>query len=209
MFPHAERLKYNRDVYLYQAMIGFKDLDVSVSYDDQLKYYNEHQKEFSEAKVRLIYVAFSNNPAPTDNPKAKKYPTEAEAEKKAAELAKKIRAGADFVKLAKEETDDPAGKETGGEYPNIKPDDNTVPGPIRTAVFSLKPGEITDPLKQANGFYIVRLEKFEVPEFPKVKDDIFRKLKGLGVHDWLETVKKDVKVEFKDEKYLSEKTPRN
>lgn len=207
-FPHAQRLKYNRDVYLYQVMINFKDIEIPVSFEDQQKYYEAHKNEMGEAKVRIIYLAFNNNPPPTTEPGARKIPTEAEAEKKAHDLVRQLRAGADFVALAKKYSDDETGRQTGGEFPNIKPNDNSIPPAIKMAVFTLKPGQISDPVKQPNGFYIIRLEQFDVPEFVKVKDDIYKQMKDQGVQAWLESVKNNLKIEFKDEAYLAEKSPR-
>jgi peptidyl-prolyl cis-trans isomerase C len=207
-FPHLQRLKYNRDVYLYQVMIGFKDIELPVSFEDQQKYYSERKAEFGEAKVKIIYLAFNNNPAPTTDPKAKKFPAEAEAEKKAAGLVKQLRAGADFAQLAKENSDDEAGREKGGEFPNIKPGDASIPPAIKMAVFALKPGEVADAVKQPNGFYIIRLEKIDIPEFVTVKDEIYKNLKNERIQAWLESVKNNLKIEFKDDTYLAEKAPR-
>lgn len=207
-FPHAQRLKYNRDVYLYQTMIGFKDIEIPVSFEDQQKYYESHKSELGEAKVRIIYLAFNNNPSPTTEPGARKVSTEAEAEQKAAGLVKQIRAGADFVALAKQHSDDEAGRQSGGEFPNIKPGDTSIPPAIKMAVFALKPGQTADPVKQPNGFYIIRLEKIDLPEFVAVKDEIYRTLKSEGVQAWLESVKSNLKVDFKDEAYLADKSPR-
>ena len=206
-FPHAERLAYNRDVYLYTAMIAVKDLEIPVMPDEQKKYYEERKSEFGEAKVRVIYLAFNNAPMESDG-KTKKPLTEAEAAQKAAALVKQLRGGADFAALAKQNSDDESSRDKGGEFPTIKPKDTAVPPAIKTAVFALKPGEITDPIKQANGFYIFKLEEIVMPPYEQVRDDIYKNIKSERLTAWLDDIKKNLKIEFKDEKYLSEHAPR-
>ena len=206
-FPHAERLAYNRDVYLYTAMIQVKDLEIPVMPDEQKKYYEERKSEFGEAKVRVIYLAFNNTPMDGDG-KTKKPLTEVEAGQKAASLVKQLRAGGDFAALAKQNSDDETSRDKGGEFPTIKPKDNAVPPAIKTAVFALKQGEVSDPIKQANGFYIFKLEEMVLPPYEQVRDDIYKNIKSERLTEWLDSVKKGLKIEYKDEQYLSEKAPR-
>jgi parvulin-like peptidyl-prolyl isomerase len=72
----------------------------------------------------------------------------------------------------------------------------------------LKAGEITEPIKQANGFYIFKLDEMVMPPYDQVRDDIYKNIKNERLTAWLDSLKKGLKIEFKDEKYLSEKAPR-
>ena len=207
-FPHAQALEYNRMNYLFTALVQMKQMDVHITIEDQQKYYEEHKGEFGEAKVKVLYVAFNNNPMDSGDPKAKKPLTDVEAEQKANALLKQLRAGADFVQLVKENSDDEASRDKDGDFPNIKPKDDSIPPVIRSSVFALKPGEYTEPLRQPNGFYIFKLIDMEVPPFKDVMNDIYRTLQDQRVNAWIESVKRGIKIEFKDQEYLKDQSPR-
>ncbi len=74
---------------------------MKITEEDQQKYYKDNPDKFKEVKVRVIYIAFNPTPgkAATDG---KKLLTEAEAKAKIEDLAKQIKGGADFGKLARD-----------------------------------------------------------------------------------------------------------
>lgn len=188
--PHKWRMLYNRALYLAQVRMNAQSTRVPILPADQLKYYEEHKQEFARAKTRAIHLAFGEKR------------DQAATEKLAAEIAKKAQAGADFAALAREHSDDAESKAKGGEYPLIKPDDNSFPAAAKAAVFALKPGQVTDPVRQPTGFWIFKLEEFIVPPFEEVKSATFTRLQDKNMKDWMESVRKSVKVEFKDPAYF-------
>jgi peptidyl-prolyl cis-trans isomerase C len=207
--PHAERLAYNRTLYLAQTMFGKQGSLKSVTTDDLQKYYAAHKAELGQAKVKVIYIAFNNNPLPSNDPKAKKPLTDQEAEKKASDLVKQLRGGADFVKLVKEYSDDEDSRSKDGEFPAIKPKDNSVPPAIKAAIFALKPGQVTDPIRQANGFYVFRLDELVAPPFDDVRNEMMEAIQQQRLREWVDSIKKGITIQFKDEQYLQDKAPRN
>jgi peptidyl-prolyl cis-trans isomerase D len=81
----------------------------------------------------------------------------AAARAKAEALAAKAKApGADFAKLASENTDDPSGKTTGGKLPPFS-HGQMVPE-FEEAAFSMAPGEIRGPIKTQFGYHIIKVE---------------------------------------------------
>ena len=58
----------------------------------------------------------------------------------------------------------------------IRRSDN-LPEAIRNAVFALKPGEISEPVRQPNGFYLFRAEEGGCPPFQQVRDEIFNEVR--------------------------------
>ncbi len=64
--------------------------------------------------------------------------------------------GADFAKLANENTDDPSGKTTGGKLPPFT-HGQMVPE-FEQAAFSMAPGEIRGPIKTQFGYHIIKVE---------------------------------------------------
>jgi peptidyl-prolyl cis-trans isomerase D len=64
-------------------------------------------------------------------------------------------AGADFAKLANENTDDPSGKTSGGQLPPFS-HGQMVPE-FEQAAFSMAPGEIRGPVKTQFGYHVIKL----------------------------------------------------
>ena len=62
--------------------------------------------------------------------------------------------GADFAKLARENTDDPSGKENGGQLPPFSRG-QMVPE-FEAQAFAMEPGEIRGPIKTQFGYHIIK-----------------------------------------------------
>jgi parvulin-like peptidyl-prolyl isomerase len=205
--PHQFRLLYNRNLYLAQVRIEAQNARQTVQPEDQRKYYEEHKSEFSHAQVKVIFLAFNDNPLPTTNPNAKKFLTGAEAEKLASSISAQARAGADFVALVKKYSQDEDSKAKDGDFPAIKPTDNALPAPIRAAVFALTPGQVSDAIRQPGGFWVIKMVNFLTAPYDEVKDQIFTAIQEGRVRQWMEKLQQEVVVEYKDQKYLDDKSP--
>lgn len=94
-----------------------------------------------------------------------------DAQKIADGLYKQLQDGADFAKLAKENSDDPGSKDKGGEY------DMTGRGvwvkPFEKMAFALQPNEISKPFRTQFGIHIMQCLERELPDKGEVlpKDD--------------------------------------
>lgn len=205
--PHLYRLLYNRNLYLAQARIEAQNSRQVVMPEEQKKHYEEHKTEFAHAQVKVIFLGFNDNPLPATDPKAKKPLTSAEAEKLAASITAQARAGADFVELVKKYSQDNDSKAKNGDFPAIKPADNALPAQIRSAVFALKPGEVSGPIRQPGGFWVIKMVNFVTAPYDEVKDEIFKTIQEGRVRQWMEKIQQDAAVEFKDQKYLDDKSP--
>ena len=114
------------------------------------QYYNDHQADYSvpeQAKSRHILISV---PANAD---AK---TDAAAKAKAEMVLKLLQAGGDWTKLAKQYSDDPGSKDTGGEL-GFAQRGKMVPA-FDNAIFTQKIGEI-DIVKSNFGYHIVQVEE--------------------------------------------------
>jgi parvulin-like peptidyl-prolyl isomerase len=103
---------------------------------------------FDEVKARHILVAFQ--------PAGKKKRTDEEARKKAEDLLKQLKAGADFATLAKKESDDTMSAQKGGDLGWFKP--GQMVKPFEDAAFSAKIGEIVGPVKTDFGYHLIQVE---------------------------------------------------
>ena len=114
-------------------------------------YYNAHQADFhvdQQVKVRHILIPVA---AGAD---AK---TDAAAKAKAQDLLNKIRAGADFATLARENSGDPGSKDSGGELGYVKADGQMVPA-FQNAAMALKAGQTSDLVRTNFGYHIIQAE---------------------------------------------------
>jgi peptidyl-prolyl cis-trans isomerase D len=80
---------------------------------------------------------------------------EAKGKARAETLLARAKSGEDFAKLAQENTDDPTGKENGGQLPPFGRG-QMVPE-FEQAAFDMRPGEIRGPIKTSFGYHIIRL----------------------------------------------------
>jgi parvulin-like peptidyl-prolyl isomerase len=176
---------------------------MTVTPEEIEKYYNEHKEPFRRIKVSGIKVAFgAPEPAADGNSSTvnasripKQVLTEEEAKAKAEKLVAQLRAGADFAKLVQTESDDEASKAKGGDLGVWKMTDN-VPDLLRGAVLGLKEGEVSDPIRQPGGYYIVHADAVTYAPLAEVKDVLFDQLKQEKASHWLENLDKNTKVEF-------------
>jgi len=191
--PAREQLDYSRLMILSQAELAGALNSIIVEPAEIVKSYDTDKERFKEIRVKAIYVSFG---------KGGKAPSEDEAKAKAARLLAEIRGGADFVKLVKENSDDETSKAKDGDFATLRRNDN-IPDAIRTAVFSLKQGEVTEPVRQPNGFYLLRAEEVQYRPLSQVRDEIFTELRQRHYSQWLEQTNKDAKVEFTSPAFLS------
>ncbi len=205
--PLKETLEYGRIAALSQAEINqVRNMDVKVEMEDEQKFYNEHPERFQEAKVKVIYVAFSMVPSAKLEPGAKKPLTETEAKAKIQDLRKKIEGGADFGKLAKENSDDKESAIKDGDFGMIKRA-SPYPEPIIAAIFALKPGQVSEPVRQPNGYYLFRSESFTTASYNDVRTQIFDELKQKGFDEWMKSMQKRYEVKVENPAYFAPKSP--
>jgi peptidyl-prolyl cis-trans isomerase C len=130
------------------------------------KIYDEKVRPMGATEeVRARHILFLANP--------KDEKSLAEAEAKARAALERIKAGEDFAAVAKELTEDPSGKENGGDlgyFTKAK----MVPE-FANVAFQMYPGQVSNPVRTQFGWHIIKLEdrrNTPVPEFEKVREQI-------------------------------------
>src|SRR5205085_10916235 len=134
-----------------------------------------------EVKGKALYVAYSDDAGSAA--KGKKPLSEAEAKAKAEKLLAQIKGGADFVKLVKENSDDETSREKNGDFATLHFGDN-IPDSFRAAIFDLKKGEVSAPLRQPNGYYLLRAEEVTYRSLSDARDEIYNELKNQKYSEW-------------------------
>jgi peptidyl-prolyl cis-trans isomerase C len=189
--PTREQLLWSENYVLAQAEITHM-ANPTVPGDEEMAYYYEHKSQYEQVKTYAIYIAFSNAAASQTGSDGKRILSEAEAKAKAEALLEQIRKGADFKKLAKEDSDDEMSRDKDGFFNDLKPTD-PMPDSIRTAIFGLKKGETTDVIPQPNGFYIFRAEDITYKPYEEVRDQVDRALKQQRADKWMRSVQAETK----------------
>ncbi|AEH44900.1 PpiC-type peptidyl-prolyl cis-trans isomerase [Thermodesulfatator indicus DSM 15286] len=161
--------------------------------DKELKSYYEKNKakfqEPEEVRARHILIQVPQNASK-------------EEVKKAYEKAQKIRErllkGEDFAKLAKEYSDDPGTKDKGGELGFFSR--GQMIKEFEDAAFSLKPGEISKPIRTPFGFHIIQVEEKKVPKekpFEEVKAKVKEEYINQKQKEALQQALKELKAKYK------------
>ena len=75
-------------------------------------------------------------------------------------------------------------KSTGGEFPPIKAT-SPYPDDLKKAIFALNNGDISEPIQQPSGFYIIRMDEKSVQPVNDVRDNIIRELRQTHRDQWL------------------------
>ncbi len=200
--PYKEALAYGRMNVLAEAQINAAINQVVVEPADIVKYYDSNKQKYTQVRVKAIYIAFNDDAASSSTSKGKKPLTEAEAKAKATKLLAAIKGGADFVKLVKENSDDETSRAKDGDFATLRSSDN-IPDAFRAAVFALKKGEVSEPLKQPNGFYLLRAEEVTVRPLSEVRDEIYNELKNARSNDWLRGMDEGAKVQIVNPAFVS------
>ena len=148
---HRDRYESpQRWVFDYVVFQKPKPDSVPVPEDSIRTYYDRHPLEFTipaRAHARHIMVAYR----PGDGPGAR-----GNAQKKAQDLLKRVKAGEDFAAVAKEGSDDRGSAAKGGDLGEITRGE--VVKEFGDALFALKPGQTSEVVETKFGFHIIRLE---------------------------------------------------
>jgi len=136
---------------------------------DARKFYDEHiADKYEEVTARHILIRAKGSQIPVKA--GAKELSDEEALAKANDIRKRILAGEDFATLAKAESDDATNANDGGL---LKPFTRKLMQPsFEQAAFSLKPGELSQPVKTTYGYHIIKVETHVTKSFEEVRPQI-------------------------------------
>lgn len=160
---------------------------------------------YDKATVREITVAL--------RPPSGQLRTKEEARERADDLLARVKAGANFTKLARTESDAPDAEDNGGLREPVRR--GRMPKEWDDAVFSLGPDEVSGPIELPWGYVIVKMEKIEreLPdEFEAEKDELLNRFVDQKRQEaWREyetEVREQAEVEIVDPEILAYKAYR-
>lgn len=142
------------------------------------KFYNDNPKFFEEPehwKIAHIFLVSRNRVTGeelTDEELAQR-------KVKMEDLLRRARAGEDFGKLAKENSEHTTSKDSGGVSEVAR---GQMPPEFEAAVASMKPGQISDVIRSRLGFHIIKMLEY-TPAKKKALAEMKEKIKDAIVHD--------------------------
>ncbi len=196
MTPYKQRMEFTRLQTLAQGYVETYRNKIAVADEDVAKFYEANKQQYTQAKLQVVLVGYAAAPAAPAAGEKKKL-NEAEAEAKAKDLVKQLRAGADFKKIVEENSDDVASKAKGGDFGTIRRTDQ-IPPELANAIFSLKAGEYSDPVKQPNGFYIFKVAEYTNQSLEELKPTLTTQLKDQKFQEWLRASQDTAEVKIED-----------
>ncbi len=159
------------DLHYAQITLDQVAAGITVSDSDLHAYYDKNKTRYTTNEQRHahhILIAVS----------AKR--SDAEALKRAQEIYAKLKAGADFETLAKQDSDDAGSAAQGGDLGFIERASFDNDKPFGDALFGMKAGDISPPVKDDFGYHIIRLDAIAPAKgktFEEARADIETQLK--------------------------------
>jgi peptidyl-prolyl cis-trans isomerase SurA len=178
---------------------------LNLSQSDVQKYYDAHKADFdSPEQVKLSEILI-----PTANPDDAAQV--AAAQKKADDLAAKLKSGSDFAQLAKTESGGSTAAQ-GGELGEFKR--GQLAKVLEDQTFVLKPGEYTQPIRTKQGFVILKVTEHTPGGVqplkdvePQVEDALYSQKMAPALRQYLTRLREDSYVEIKQGYEDSAATP--
>jgi peptidyl-prolyl cis-trans isomerase C len=161
-----QRLAFMRNKALMETVLG-EESKAAVTEPALRKIYDDATKTMSrEQEVRARHILFRVND-PNDQTASKA------AEDKVKQTIERIKKGEDFGTLATALTEDPAGKQDGGDLGYFTRD-QMVPE-FSEVAFNLEKGQVSGPVKTAFGWHVLKVEDKRTrqpPPFDQVRGEI-------------------------------------
>lgn len=169
---------------------------INIKHEEVEKYYNEHKTEFVREEqlfAREILISTEGKDAAGI----------AAAEKKAKDLVERARKGERFPEMARDNSDAITAKSFGALDPFKK---GVLDPSLESQIWDKPKGYITDPIRVAAGFLILRVEvhqKAGQAELSEVENEVMDKLYAPRmqpmVRDYLTKLRKDAFLEIKSD----------
>jgi len=157
-------------------------------------------KALSSERVRVQRILIRLAPNAAENERRR-------AQKTAEDLKKRLDAGEDFAKVARDESEDPESAARGGDIGFVMR--GVAPVELDKAVFALEVGQTSAPILTELGYNIVRVTEkhaVEPPEFDRFKDDISNFLTNVARHKRLDAFVKELRDKAVIERHLPQGT---
>ena len=184
----------------------------AVSAEEVRQYYESHPEQYSQVRVRGIYVPFSaatpsdpgaRPPLGTQPDATKPELTEQEARTRIQDLHRRIEASEDMAALAKAQSDHPTAS-AGGDFGFLM--HGQLAPELTDAIFSLEPGQLSEPVRDRFGFFLFRVEEKRVQPLLEVQEAIVTNLSSQKLQTSMQKLQQSYAVTMNPH-YFPDKQP--
>lgn len=174
----AKRLAYLRDKALFETLLA-----------------KVAKEATTDANIKQTYDTVAKNQKPDTEYHAHHILVPSEDEAKA--VAKRLKGGEDFAKVAGETSKDPGAK--GGDLGWFTKDKMVTE--FAEAVAKMEPGQISDPVKSQFGWHVIRLDEKRPKVFPpleQIRPQVQRYVAQKATADFVTKLRQSAKIERAD-----------
>jgi peptidyl-prolyl cis-trans isomerase C len=210
--PWREQIEIQREHTLVTAMLRNVADNYPVTPEQTETYYKQHTNDYQQVKIKAIKINFKPELKASANDlqsaaesalqaaHAGAGRSEAEAKKMADEAVKQARGGTDFSALVAKYGEDQS-KDFNGDFPPVKAN-SMYPPEFKKAVFAMKPGEVSDPIRQPNCFYVIRVTEIAAQPLNEVREDIIHTIRTLHVQQYVDDLGAKLKPQILRREYF-------
>jgi peptidyl-prolyl cis-trans isomerase SurA len=159
------------------------------------RYFEQHKQDYAKPEsVQLSEILISTGADPDDAAKV------AAGKAKADDIEAKLHSGGDFAQLAKSFSDGTTAAD-GGTFGTFHRGDGGLAKVFEDAVFPLKTGQYTDPIRTRQGFIIFKVDQHNpggVPAYKDVEQDVEQNY----YYSRMEPAMRDYLTEMREEAYI-------
>jgi len=189
-----EQIAVSRKDILAKAM--FEDMQKNLKVDDAAiqTYYDAHKNEYESVKAKHILIRVKGAPMP--GVEGRPELTDEQALVKANAVRAKLVSGADFATVAKADSDDSGSAAQGGDLGEFRR--GMMVPPFEQAAFSLKVGEISQPVKSPFGYHIIVVQEHKLKTLEDSKADIEKAIRPEMARKAVEDMRAKANVKIDD-----------
>jgi peptidyl-prolyl cis-trans isomerase C len=195
---NAAQLKFQQEQTLANSFIRAEMAKLMNDEAGLRAWYDRNLPNYQQIKARHILIRTPGSVVPVRE--GSKELTAEEALAKAKEVREKLVAGADFAQIAGAVSDDTGSGQRGGELGFFGP--GQMVAAFEQAAWTLKPGEISQPVKSDFGYHIIQLQEQRIRPFEEVKEEVREKSYPELRVALLDEIKNKTKV-WVDEEYFA------
>jgi parvulin-like peptidyl-prolyl isomerase len=193
--PLKEQLETMRANVVAQAMVNHQRDGFDVPLEMIKNYYERNKSHYEQAKIKMIFLRIRAEVPTTGsledaaraalNQNTKAGRPEVEVKKTAEDIQTQLKAGAKFEAMVDKYSDDADSKARGGAFDKPITVQSGYPEDIKKAVFAMKPGDVSAPIRQPEGYYLIQVTEKTVQPMDEVIETMIQEIRQTHLQDYM------------------------